>query len=217
MIIGMCGAARSGKNTVADLLSEFFEPGRTYQVQIAGPVKAICREVFAWTEEHTDGRLKDVPDRQYPRPCSTCEGKGKLVLYHPYDCPNCEGGVTYLTPRQAMQQLGGEFAQATFPNIWATKAARTAAVVGANGLAIVTDCRFIRDLQAVKEVGGVIVQTHRKAEGLTGEAAKHQSEIERESPEFQALVDHHIYNHGTLNDLRDRVRDLVLQMRQTRE
>lgn len=214
MIVALCGAARSGKDTVADLLSEFFPAGGTYRVQISGRAKAICRDVFQWTMEHTDGALKDVPDERYPRPCATCAGKGTIQVYLTHECPTCQGKkVTYLTPRHAMQQLGGDFAEATFPAIWAFMAARTAMKLEANGLAIVTDCRFIRDLQAIKNVGGVIIQTHRKAEGLTGDAAKHQSEIERESPEFQALVDHHIYNNGTLEDLRDRVRDLVLRLR----
>lgn len=211
MIIGLCGAARSGKDTVADLLSDFFSAGRTYRVQISGPLKAICRDVFDWTMEHTDGKLKDVPDERYPRTCATCGGKGKIQVYLTYECPTCNGtGITCLAPREAMQQLGGEFAETTFPAIWAVKAARTAATLEANGLAIVTDCRFIRDIKAVKDVGGVIIQTHRKVGGLTGEAAKHRSETERKSPEFQAMVDHHIYNHSTLEDLRDQVRDFCV-------
>lgn len=46
MIIGMCGAARSGKDGTANMLSEFFPAGGTYRVQISGRAKAICRDVF---------------------------------------------------------------------------------------------------------------------------------------------------------------------------
>ncbi len=72
-----------------------------------------------------------------------------------------------------------------------------------------TDCRFIRDIAAVKAVGGIIIQVHRNEAGLTGAAALHRGEVERNSPEFQALVDHHIYNDGTLDELRVKTRNLV--------
>lgn len=203
MIIGMCGAARSGKDTVASLLVDFFGgPDKAHLIQIAGPLKAFCRDVFDWTTEHTDGDKKDVPDRRYPRPCAVCNGTGKLVLYHSSTCPHCEAGVTFLTPRQAMQTLGNDWSRPLYEPIWALKAARVALQHARAGkLAVVTDCRFIRDIKAVKDVGGVIVQTHRQANGLVGDAAMHPSEIERNSPEFQALVDCHLYNQGTINDL----------------
>jgi hypothetical protein len=63
-------------------------------------------------------------------------------------------------------------------------------------------------VQAIKAVGGVIIQMHRDAEGLTGVAATHTSEVERDSPEFQALVDHHIHNNGSLEELDQMVQHL---------
>lgn len=211
MIIGLCGAARSGKNTVADMLTEFFKKDSVRQIQIAGPLKAICRDVFGWSEAHTDGDLKDVPDTKYTRPCPACHGWGKQPLSARYDervpkvsCSLCEGkGMYPLTPRHAMQFLGGEFAAATDPNIWAIRAARAAKAWSLpDNVVIVTDCRFLRDIQALKDVGGIIIQTHREGEGLASGAAQHASEQERYTPAFQAIVDYHIYNRGTLEELR---------------
>lgn len=126
---------------------------------------------------HTDGALKDVPDERYPRPCA---GKGTIQVHLTHECPTCQGKGHLPDPQARNAAVGGgEFAGATFPAIWAFMATRTAMKLEANGLATVTDCRFTRDLQATKNVGGVIIRTHRKAEGLTVDAAKHQSEIER--------------------------------------
>ena len=203
MIIGLTGAARSGKDTVASMLTEFLAasyPMRAtrsrsnatgvIQVQIAGPLKAFCREVFDWTTEHTDGALKDIPDQRYP---------------------NARG---YLTPRQAMQSLGDDWSTPLYEPIWAVLAARKAKQYWDEGnVVFVTDCRFLRDIRAVREVGGIIVQVHRDTgAGLTGAAAQHRGEVERNLPEFQALVTHHIYNHGSLDDLRAACLEILLPL-----
>ena len=120
-------------------------------------------------------------------------------------CYPCGGkGYHDLTPRHAMQQLGGEFAEATYPPIYAGAAARAAQKREAEGdVAIITDCRFVRDLQAIHDVGGVIIQLHRgEDDNLIGAASQHGSEVARKTPEFQALVNHHVHNKGTLEELR---------------
>lgn len=219
MIIGLCGAARSGKDTVADKLTEAFD-AYTERIQISGPLKAYLRDMFDWTLEHTDGDLKDVPDKRYSRPCKQCFGRGEYMQNYGQDdetCGRCEGkGKIALTPRHAMQWLGGEFAEATFPAVYSTRAARQALKATTEGefdLAVVTDIRFQRDIEAVKAVGGIIILVRREGDGLTGEAAAHKGEQARTKPEFLALVDHTIANDGTLDDLTSKVEALSLSLR----
>jgi len=204
LIVGLCGAARSGKDTFATMLAE--EYGRPHvRIQVAGPLKAYLRNLFDWTEEHTDGALKDVPDPRYPLPCPACvEDMERGGRDEPGQCGCCDNGFIGLTPRHAMQQLGGEFAQSTFPAIYATRAAREAERGANRGkLAMITDCRFLHDIQAVKAVGGTIIEIGRDGdEQLKGDAAEHSGETARFTPEFQALVDIHIHNKGSLGDLR---------------
>lgn len=232
MIIGLCGAARSGKDTVAEMLVQHLGVGAVKRIQIAGPLKRFCREVFDWTEDHTDGHLKDLPDERYPRPCKFCKGLGQIdhgvifdAKWHP--CKICDEGkklVNFLTPREAMQRLGHEWSQPLYPTIWADKAARDAqkwVELGARNMAetvedgledrvaIITDCRFLQDIQAIVNVGGTIIQVHREGAGLSGAAANHPGEIARKSPEFQALVTHHIHNDGTLDDLDQKVQNVL--------
>jgi len=68
MILGITGRARAGKDTLASIIKQ--ESGvRVSRWQIADPLKAYCRDLFGWTEEHTDGGLKEVQDKRYSRPC----------------------------------------------------------------------------------------------------------------------------------------------------
>lgn len=212
MIIGLCGAARSGKDTVANYLAEGHD--QVVRIQIAEPLKAYVRDLFDWTEEHTDGALKDTPDQRYPKAGvhvwirSFNDGSwfecGCGIRVHASDTVPPGECTTYLTPRHAMQQLGGEFAESTWNSIYAVRAARTAAEW--DGLAIITDCRFLRDIQAVKDVGGIIVEVTRPlADALPGSGSKHASETARDTPEFQALVDYWIDNDGTLEELHTKV------------
>lgn len=216
MIIGLAGAARSGKDSFATMLGE--ASGRVVKrIQIAGPLKAYLRDLFDWTEEHTDGDLKDVPDERYPVTCQGCRGGGKVPYSAQFndppfnkqtDCQHCGAtGYIGLTPRHAMQQLGGEFAESTFPAIYALRAARAAKAH--HGLALVTDCRFLRDIEAVGAVGGIIIEVLRPEDLVEAKVLTHASETARLQPSFQAIVDEHIINDGTLDDLRAKAEAII--------
>lgn len=212
LILGLCGPARSGKDTTATA----FQGLRTtsQRIQIAGPPKAYLRDLFDWTIEHTDGALKDVPDKRYPRigdhawvrspddgSLFECACGVQVRASETVPVSEC---ITYLTPREALQKLGGEWAESVYPSVYAARAARIAKRITTRqgyDLAVITDCRFLRDVQALKNIGGVIVHVSRPDAGLTGKAAAHKSEQAQNSPEFQALIDHRIRNEGTIEDL----------------
>ncbi len=203
MILGLTGLARSGKDSVADFFEEA-ELERVHRFRFADDLKRICREVYDWTVEHTDGALKDTPDERYPRPCDSCASSN--VVEWPEPCDVCDGTrVTYLTPRQAMQLLGTNWARVCYPNTWVDLTMRRAAEVPDEQIVLVTDVRYINEAKGVLGAGGMIVQVQRPgvASTLSGKAQLHTSEVEQKSAAFQALVTHTFINDGTLDDLKE--------------
>src|SRR5262249_21718742 len=125
-VIGICGRAGAGKDTAADVLVKEFG---FVKVSLADPLKRICREVFAFTEEQLWGpsECRNEPDKRYRRrpsgydangrPIDKCgclrENKRAFMDAEDYrdhlPCPAVFSGDEFLTPRHALQQLGTEW------------------------------------------------------------------------------------------------------------
>lgn len=187
MIIALAGQAGSGKDTVATMIAEFRRDTRAFS--FAEPLKRFAMEVFDWSEEQVFGasHLRNEPDPRYRR------ANGEL-----------------LTPRHALQTLGTEWGRSCFENIWADLGVRRA--MAHTGLAVITDCRFQNEAQAVRAAGGQVWKVIRPGAGLRGGAGAHASEMEQDSPEFSALVTARVANSGTLNELREQVRALLTNL-----
>lgn len=178
-LIGLSGFAKSGKNTVGDMI-----PGA--QLAFADPLKRFCKRVFDFSDAQVWGNEKEVMDTRYPRPDGS-----------------------YLTAREAMQTLGTEWGRKCYPNIWAEYGVREALAIlkelekeSAKGFAIITDVRFINEAKAIRAVGGEVWQIHRAGVGPLND---HPSEMEQTTQEFLYNVDVHVRNDGTLDELRSKV------------
>lgn len=223
-LIAVVGKGRSGKNTIAEMVRG--HRAHVAEVAFADKIKEIVQDVYDFTDEQVYGSLKEEPDKRYPRPCSACQGFGRLDGTEDA-CPTCGGeGVTYLTPREAMQLLGTEWGRRCYPDTWIRYGFKKAsalldgvrvrskpadAVQGTSGrgssiiercdLVLVTDCRFVNEAAAVRAAGGRVWRVLRPGVGLTGEAALHPSEIEQDRPEMLEHIELEISNTGTLDDL----------------
>lgn len=187
-LIALSGRAGSGKNTVADMLG-------CPQISFAEPLKRFCQEVFAFTDAQMFGPSseRNRPDPRYHRPCPSCFLTG---------CPNCNDlGVTFLTPRHALQTLGTEWGRDCYGNVWADLGVRKALATPSH-VVVITDCRFVNEAEAVRRAGGEVWRVVRPGAGLTGAAGLHPSEAEQESDRFMDLVTRTIENSGDLSDLR---------------
>lgn len=137
MILGLCGLAGAGKDTVADFL---VKDHGFVKVAFADPLKRICKEVFDFTDQQLWGPSseRNKSDERYPRQvsCHWSRTEGS----EPFTCQYCgertESAVAmmeracparaFLTPRHALQQLGTEWGRECYPNIWAEYALRVA-------------------------------------------------------------------------------------------
>lgn len=137
MLIGLTGKARSGKDTVGDFIKGDMS-ARGYDTVLhysfAAPLKQGLQTMFGWTEDHTDGDLKEAVDEHL--------------------------GVT---PRFAMQSLGTDWARNMInQNTWVIIAKKRISEAWRRGEhVLITDVRFDNEAQAIRELGGVVIHIER--------------------------------------------------------
>lgn len=209
MIIGLCGKAGSGKDTVADFL---VRDHGFVKVALADPLKRIARDVFDFSDKQLWGpsEMRNAPDIRYPRAWRDVEESRSPaggVL------PAGKIATEFLTPRHALQQLGTEWGRHCYPNVWVDYALRIAKALHSNdpiirptysaqrGLdyadcntagrkpgnggsvhgVVISDVRFRNEVDAIRVVGGVVWKIVRPGQGLEGKAGQHVSETEQNS------------------------------------
>ena len=240
-ILGISGLAGAGKDTVADLLVNEFS---FVKVAFADPIKRAAMDWWDFSEEQLWGpsEMRNKPDHRYPngaqeyrdayhREMRLAEEAGDdsdKAYMHLMSAMSYEK-EGWLSPRQALQQIGTEVARALDKDVWlryGLKVARqllqrpghlnyqrTIGVVEEKrdtpiAGVVLSDARFANELIHISEEGGRIIRIKRPSAGLSGKEALHASEIEHQSwddDKFDYVLD----NSGTLYDLRDRVEDMV--------
>jgi hypothetical protein len=172
MLIGLCGAAGAGKNTVAELLTD--SDGCTFmQIAFADPLYECVSTITGLPA----ARLKDRVVKETVIPWL-----GK-------------------SPRQLLQTLGTEWGRGTVhPEIWVRIAMERAAQhLTVNRCVVITDVRFDNEAQAIIDAGGEVWRVERPGwRCLAAEAATHQSE----AGVGDHLVARTIDNSGSLDALR---------------
>lgn len=118
MIIGICGPAGSGKDTVADYIARNH---KGVKVALADPLKRICKMVFGFTDNQLWGpsSARNEVDLRHQRPGHTFTNSTECAC-----CGNATAPFCYLTCRYALQLLGTEWGRHCLPDVWALEAAR---------------------------------------------------------------------------------------------
>lgn len=176
MIIGLSGYARSGKNTVADMLGDEYR-----QVSFAEPMREILYKLNpALPGSHTCGgnviasaamRLQDT------------------VLMYGWDGAKS----THPEVRRLLQVLGTEVGREMFgQDFWVEQAMKD---VDYEDKVVFTDVRFPNEAWAIRDMGGEVWRINR--EGVVAVNA-HASENSLDNWKFDRIIN----NNGTLNDLR---------------
>lgn len=183
VILALAGKAGAGKSTVAKYLIENYG---AELVKFASPLKEMMTSFYkaaGLTPEEIDrrieGDLKEVP------------------------CPLLGGR----TPRYAMQTLGTQWGRDTMSkDLWVDAA--KAKISGMNAsLIIVDDCRFPNEAEAIKSIGGKVVEI--VTDTVKREVSNHVSELSLP----KRLIANTILNSGTLKDLFNRVDGFIMKGR----
>jgi hypothetical protein len=208
MIIGVCGFIGSGKDTVADYLTNFHGFRRE---SFAGSLKDAVSMVFGWDRTMLEGRTKSAREwREQVDPWWAQR----------LDMPN-------LTPRWVLQYWGTEVCRKAFhDDIWI--AALENKLRNSKDDIVISDCRFPNEIKSIWDAGGIVVRVVRGPEpewyqdainfnegdrNMSWATSRsrlerlkiHASETAWVGTDFNAVLD----NNSTIDDLFAQVKDLV--------
>lgn len=190
MIIGVSAYAQAGKDSLAGFLIEDFGFHRfAFADALRGAVYALnpIAEEVRTTGHDTRGSYRDVSTRTV-QDIVDAEGWERAKLDHP-------------EIRRLLQAMGTEAGRKILgENIWVDIVFRQAEEAGVEN-AIITDCRFPNEAQAVKNKGGFVVRVTRP--GVQPVNA-HPSEVALDDWGF----DYAVHNDGTLDELHLKAKDL---------
>ena len=173
-LIGITGKARSGKDAVAKFA--WAQYGFT-RIAFADPVKMAAQAKFGLTTEQTwRDDLKEV------------------VIPH-----------WGMTPRQMFQMEGTEAGRNVFGgDLWIKRFMLSYNLLKHTDDIIVPDVRFDNEAEALRSLGGIIIEVRRGQAGLSGSAGAHVSESGLSLP-----ADYVIENNGTLEELHEKFEAIV--------
>jgi dephospho-CoA kinase len=200
-LIGICGQAGSGKDTISDL----FESHGFTKIAFADPIKRSIMDWYGFSEEQVFG---------------------------PSEFRNKLDKKVNLTPRFVLQTIGTEIARQIDELTWVNYAMRVVDILLNNRCVhycqrrgvchsiytsprigvIISDVRFINEINNIKKHGGKVIKIVRDGSGLSGSSGKHQSENEMlniPNDCFDLVID----NNGTLMDLKKTVYDFVSNLK----
>jgi hypothetical protein len=141
VILGVCGLIGSGKDTIADYLVNFHEFKRD---SFASSLKDAVSAVFGWDREMLEGRTKQ--SRLWRENVDTW-WSNRL-------------GMPHLTPRWVLQYWGTEVCRKSFhDDIWIASLENK--LQNSTDNIVISDCRFINEITAIKNAGGKVIWVKR--------------------------------------------------------
>jgi hypothetical protein len=203
MIIGICGFIGSGKDTIADYLTNFHGFRRE---SFANSLKDAVAQVFGWDRTMLEGRTKQA--REWREQVDPWWAE-RLNMPH-------------LTPRWVLQYWGTEVCRKGFhDDIWIASLENK--LRNSKDNIVISDCRFPNEIKSIKAAGGLIVCVERgilphwydiaiQANRGVESAAKWLKEENIHASETSwvgTTFDHKFNNNGSIDSLYSQVISLV--------
>lgn len=207
MIVGVCGFIGSGKDTIADYLCTFHGFKR---VSFAASLKDAISNIFGWDRELLEGTTKTSREWREQVDPWWSERLGKEI-----------------TPRWVLQFWGTEVCRNGFhQDIWVASVENKLRTATDN--IVITDCRFINEVEAIKRVGGITCRVERGPKPDWYEDAVNANKGPRQigwslgknrlaqlgihASEYSSVgleYDHYIDNNGTIDDLHKQIESII--------
>jgi hypothetical protein len=203
MIIGVCGFIGSGKDTIADYLTNFHGFRRE---SFANSLKDAVAQVFGWDRTMLEGR--------------TTQARAWREQVDPWWAQRLN--MPYLTPRWVLQYWGTEVCRKAFhDDIWIASLENK--LRNSKDDIVISDCRFPNEIKSIKQAGGKVIRVVRGPEPEWYEVAKyanlgtemfkeklssygvHASETAWVGTDFDHVLD----NNETIDDLYSQVKEII--------
>jgi hypothetical protein len=203
MIIGVCGFIGSGKDTIADYLTNFHGFRRE---SFANSLKDAVAHVFGWDRTMLEGRTKQAREwREQVDPWWAQR----------LNMPN-------LTPRWVLQYWGTEVCRKAFhDNIWIASLENK--LRNSTDDIVISDCRFPNEIKSIKDAGGIVIRVVRGSEPEWYQVAEYANQgLEMFQEKLKSLgihasetawvgtkFDYVLDNNETIDDLYTQVKSVI--------
>ena len=208
MILGVTGLIGSGKDTVADYLCTFHGFKR---VSFAASLKDAVSAVFGWDRELLEGSTKSSREWREQKDTWWSERLNMEI-----------------TPRRVLQYWGTEVLRNNFhKDIWVASVENKLRQSKDN--IVITDCRFINEVNAIKNVGGTTMRvvrgkqpewydaavSYNKGEvgNMTWSISKAKlDKLRVHASEYSSVgldYDHYVDNNGTIDELHTSIKSII--------
>jgi len=204
ILIGLGYKKRSGKDTVADILVRDYG---FVKISFAEPLKDLC-SLLVQAHKIGEDRVEEVLEGWFSKNCSKEDefrmlDKVKELFKEGIteDMFDVEDGKF----RKLLQFVGTDVFRAVEDNFWV----RLAFSGDIPERMVISDVRFENELDAINEMDGISVLVHRD----TGLMDTHASETALDG----AVWTYYIDNNGTLEELEEKVHDLIEDIEEVRD
>jgi len=119
----------------------------------------------------------DVLGLTYDQCYGTDEQKNTPTHINREQFPGVDGSGP-MTAREVMQYVGTDFFRKIYPNVWADSTIRRIKSEG-TAFAVITDCRFPNEVDAIKKEGGKVIRLTRN--GDDSDAHSSEASLDREN------------------------------------
>jgi hypothetical protein len=172
-IIAFAGRKQSGKTTSAEFVQNLFANQYGISAKIynfADPLKTLCMDILGLEHKQCYGSDTD---------------KNELV--------NCYWDGRQITAREVLQLVGTEMFRSLQKNVWSDATIRLIKKENPN-LAIIADCRFPNEVEAIKNAGGLIIKLNRNPYH-----SSHASEIALDAENYDQQMFNLVIDNSDLN------------------
>jgi hypothetical protein len=189
MIIGLCGAQGSGKDTVANILiSEYGFVKLTF----ASTLKDVVAILFSWPRDLLEGLTEE----------------SRLWRETVDDFWSAKLSIPSFTPRKALQMIGTDLFRIHFNNdIWMSIVENKIGVMlknNPNTNIVISDCRFSNEFTLIKQFpDSHIITILREKNPINN--LYHSSETEWVNYNFDAILQ----NDNSIDDLKSNLKSLL--------